>query len=60
MDTHRALIESMYAIEVEDFLHAFFIHTFRGMQNERQIGVAFCEFARKVWLKGRRVCPTKI
>ena len=60
MDKHRTLVEGMHAVELEDFLHAFFIDPLRSMQNERQIGSAFCEFAGQLWFKGERVCPTKL
>ncbi len=59
VDKHRALVESMHAIEVEDLLHAFFIDSFRSMQNERQIGSALCEFARKMLAQARASVPSQ-
>jgi hypothetical protein len=51
MHQHRALVEDTHAIEGEDFLHAFLIHSFRNMENEWQIGRAFREPARQLWLE---------
>ena len=60
MDKHRALIEGPHALKLEDFLPALFIHPFRNMHDERQVGRAGCEFARQLWLQWKRMCPAKV
>ncbi len=60
MDKHRAVVESVYAIEIEDLVRAFFVEPSASMQNEWQIGPALSEFAGEIWLKRGRVRPTKL
>ena len=36
MDKHRAVIESVYAVEIENLLRALFVYPLRSMHNERQ------------------------